>query len=75
MSPVHAVIGEFHLAPHKEVYVRETVVALKELGTMSCHFTAPVSPFMKYPERDGRQAVALLYGHSLRVQWVTGKPC
>lgn len=28
---VHAVAGGFHLAPHKEEYVRETVMALKEL--------------------------------------------
>lgn len=33
VNRVHAVIGGFHLAPHKEDYVRETVVALKEMGT------------------------------------------
>ena len=29
---VHAVAGGFHLAPHKEEYVRETVAALKEIN-------------------------------------------
>jgi len=29
---VHAVAGGFHLAPHKEGYVRETVAALKEIN-------------------------------------------
>jgi 7,8-dihydropterin-6-yl-methyl-4-(beta-D-ribofuranosyl)aminobenzene 5'-phosphate synthase len=29
---VHAVMGGFHLAPHKEDYVRETVAALKEIN-------------------------------------------
>jgi 7,8-dihydropterin-6-yl-methyl-4-(beta-D-ribofuranosyl)aminobenzene 5'-phosphate synthase len=33
VNRVHAVIGGFHLAPHKEDYVRETVAALKETGT------------------------------------------
>jgi 7,8-dihydropterin-6-yl-methyl-4-(beta-D-ribofuranosyl)aminobenzene 5'-phosphate synthase len=28
---VHAVIGAFHLAPHRDDYVRETIAALKEL--------------------------------------------
>jgi 7,8-dihydropterin-6-yl-methyl-4-(beta-D-ribofuranosyl)aminobenzene 5'-phosphate synthase len=32
VNRVHAVIGGFHLAPQKEDYVRETVVALKEMG-------------------------------------------
>jgi 7,8-dihydropterin-6-yl-methyl-4-(beta-D-ribofuranosyl)aminobenzene 5'-phosphate synthase len=32
VNQVHAVIGGFHLAPHKEDYVRETVLALKEMG-------------------------------------------
>jgi 7,8-dihydropterin-6-yl-methyl-4-(beta-D-ribofuranosyl)aminobenzene 5'-phosphate synthase len=32
VNQVHAVIGGFHLAPHKEDYVRETVMALKEMG-------------------------------------------
>jgi 7,8-dihydropterin-6-yl-methyl-4-(beta-D-ribofuranosyl)aminobenzene 5'-phosphate synthase len=32
VNQIHAVIGGFHLAPHKEDYVRETVVALKEMG-------------------------------------------
>jgi len=29
---VHAVVGGFHLAPHKEDYVRETVAGLKEIN-------------------------------------------
>jgi 7,8-dihydropterin-6-yl-methyl-4-(beta-D-ribofuranosyl)aminobenzene 5'-phosphate synthase len=33
VEQVHAVIGGFHLAPHKEDYVRETVAALKGLNT------------------------------------------
>ena len=32
VKKVHAVVGGMHLAPHKEEYVRETVVALKELN-------------------------------------------
>jgi 7,8-dihydropterin-6-yl-methyl-4-(beta-D-ribofuranosyl)aminobenzene 5'-phosphate synthase len=28
---VHAVMGGFHLAPHKEEYVRETVATLKAI--------------------------------------------
>src|SRR5512134_2560353 len=32
VKKVHAVAGGFHLAPHKEEYVRETVMALKELN-------------------------------------------
>jgi 7,8-dihydropterin-6-yl-methyl-4-(beta-D-ribofuranosyl)aminobenzene 5'-phosphate synthase len=31
VQKVHAVLGGFHLAPHKEEYVRDTVLALKEL--------------------------------------------
>ncbi len=31
MKKVHAVLGGFHLAPHKDDYVRDTVMALKEL--------------------------------------------
>ena len=31
VQKVHAVLGGFHLAPHKEDYVRETVRALKEI--------------------------------------------
>jgi 7,8-dihydropterin-6-yl-methyl-4-(beta-D-ribofuranosyl)aminobenzene 5'-phosphate synthase len=31
VSRVHAILGGFHLAPHKAEYVRETVRALKEL--------------------------------------------
>jgi 7,8-dihydropterin-6-yl-methyl-4-(beta-D-ribofuranosyl)aminobenzene 5'-phosphate synthase len=32
VKKVHAVVGGFHLAPHKEDYVRETVTALKEIN-------------------------------------------
>ena len=32
VKAVHAVMGGFHLAPHKEDYVRETVAALKEIN-------------------------------------------
>jgi 7,8-dihydropterin-6-yl-methyl-4-(beta-D-ribofuranosyl)aminobenzene 5'-phosphate synthase len=32
VKTVHAVMGGFHLAPHKEEYVRETVAALKEIN-------------------------------------------
>jgi 7,8-dihydropterin-6-yl-methyl-4-(beta-D-ribofuranosyl)aminobenzene 5'-phosphate synthase len=32
VKTVHAVMGGFHLAPHKEEYVRETVVALKAIN-------------------------------------------
>jgi 7,8-dihydropterin-6-yl-methyl-4-(beta-D-ribofuranosyl)aminobenzene 5'-phosphate synthase len=32
IQKVHAVLGGFHLAPHKEDYVRETVMALKAIG-------------------------------------------
>jgi len=32
INKVHAVLGGFHLAPHKPEYVRETVTALKELN-------------------------------------------
>jgi 7,8-dihydropterin-6-yl-methyl-4-(beta-D-ribofuranosyl)aminobenzene 5'-phosphate synthase len=32
VQKVHAVLGGFHLAPHKEDYVRETVRALKEIN-------------------------------------------
>jgi 7,8-dihydropterin-6-yl-methyl-4-(beta-D-ribofuranosyl)aminobenzene 5'-phosphate synthase len=32
IKKVHAVIGGFHLAPHKEDYVRETVASLQEIG-------------------------------------------
>jgi 7,8-dihydropterin-6-yl-methyl-4-(beta-D-ribofuranosyl)aminobenzene 5'-phosphate synthase len=31
IKKVHGVLGGFHLAPHKEDYVRETVAALKEI--------------------------------------------
>jgi len=31
IQKVHAVVGGFHLAPHKEEYVRETVMALKAI--------------------------------------------
>ena len=31
-NKVHAVLGGFHLAPHKDEYVRETVMALKEIN-------------------------------------------
>ncbi len=31
VNKVHAVLGGLHLAPHKEDYVRYTVLALKEL--------------------------------------------
>jgi 7,8-dihydropterin-6-yl-methyl-4-(beta-D-ribofuranosyl)aminobenzene 5'-phosphate synthase len=31
VSKVHAVIGGFHLAPHKEDYVRETIASLREI--------------------------------------------
>ena len=31
IAKVHAVIGGFHLAPYKEDYVRQTIVALKEM--------------------------------------------
>jgi 7,8-dihydropterin-6-yl-methyl-4-(beta-D-ribofuranosyl)aminobenzene 5'-phosphate synthase len=31
VQKVHAVIGGFHLAPNPEDYVRETVLALKEI--------------------------------------------
>jgi 7,8-dihydropterin-6-yl-methyl-4-(beta-D-ribofuranosyl)aminobenzene 5'-phosphate synthase len=32
IKKVHGVLGGFHLAPHKEDYVRETVAALRELN-------------------------------------------
>jgi 7,8-dihydropterin-6-yl-methyl-4-(beta-D-ribofuranosyl)aminobenzene 5'-phosphate synthase len=32
VKTVHAVVGGFHLAPHKEEYVRETVAALKAIN-------------------------------------------
>jgi 7,8-dihydropterin-6-yl-methyl-4-(beta-D-ribofuranosyl)aminobenzene 5'-phosphate synthase len=32
IKKVHAVMGGFHLAPHKPDYVRETVNALKEIN-------------------------------------------
>jgi 7,8-dihydropterin-6-yl-methyl-4-(beta-D-ribofuranosyl)aminobenzene 5'-phosphate synthase len=32
IGTIHAVLGGFHLAPHKEGYVRDTVLALKELN-------------------------------------------
>jgi len=32
VTKVHAVAGGFHLAPHKEDYVRETVAALKAIN-------------------------------------------
>jgi 7,8-dihydropterin-6-yl-methyl-4-(beta-D-ribofuranosyl)aminobenzene 5'-phosphate synthase len=32
IKTVHAVMGGFHLAPHKEEYVRETVAALKAIN-------------------------------------------
>ena len=32
VKTVHAVMGGFHLAPHKEEYVRETVAALKTIN-------------------------------------------
>jgi 7,8-dihydropterin-6-yl-methyl-4-(beta-D-ribofuranosyl)aminobenzene 5'-phosphate synthase len=32
IKKVHAVVGGFHLAPHKEEYVRETLAALKEIN-------------------------------------------
>jgi 7,8-dihydropterin-6-yl-methyl-4-(beta-D-ribofuranosyl)aminobenzene 5'-phosphate synthase len=32
VSKVHAVVGGFHLAPHKEDYVRETVLSLREIN-------------------------------------------
>ena len=32
VTKVHAVMGGFHLAPHKEEYVRETVAALKTIN-------------------------------------------
>ena len=31
VEKLHAVLGGFHLAPHPEPYVRETVLALKDL--------------------------------------------
>ena len=32
VKKLHAVMGGFHLAPHNEEYVRETVAALKALN-------------------------------------------
>ena len=32
VNKVHAVLGGFHLAPHPVEYLRETVVALKEIN-------------------------------------------
>jgi 7,8-dihydropterin-6-yl-methyl-4-(beta-D-ribofuranosyl)aminobenzene 5'-phosphate synthase len=32
INKVHAVVGGFHLAPHKEDYVRETIASLKEIN-------------------------------------------
>jgi 7,8-dihydropterin-6-yl-methyl-4-(beta-D-ribofuranosyl)aminobenzene 5'-phosphate synthase len=31
VNKVHAVVGGFHLAPHKEAYVRETITVLKDI--------------------------------------------
>jgi 7,8-dihydropterin-6-yl-methyl-4-(beta-D-ribofuranosyl)aminobenzene 5'-phosphate synthase len=31
VQKIHAVLGGFHLAPYAEEYVRETVIALKEI--------------------------------------------
>ncbi len=53
MKKVHAVLGGFHLAPHKDDYVRDTVMALKALDpdvVMPMHCTG--EPFHEIMARE-----------------------
>jgi len=53
VQKVHAVLGGFHLAPHKEDYVRETVMALKATGpdyVIPMHCTG--EPFYDIAKRE-----------------------
>ena len=53
IQKVHAVVGGFHLAPHKEEYVRETVMALKAIEpdyVIPMHCTG--EPFYEIAERE-----------------------
>ena len=53
IQKVHAVLGGFHLAPHKEEYVRETVMALKAIEpdyVIPMHCTG--EPFYEIAERE-----------------------
>ena len=45
-------LGGFHLAPHKEEYVKETVMALKEISPdfIASPCTAPVNDSMGSPK-------------------------
>ena len=57
IKKVHAVAGGFHLAPHKEDYVRETVAALKELNpdcVIPMHCTGEVFIDIVQKEMPGR---------------------
>jgi 7,8-dihydropterin-6-yl-methyl-4-(beta-D-ribofuranosyl)aminobenzene 5'-phosphate synthase len=53
VQKVHAVLGGFHLAPHKEDYVRETVMALKAIDpdyVIPMHCTG--EPFYDVAKRE-----------------------
>ena len=53
VTKVHAVLGGLHLAPHKDDYVRDTVLALKELNpdaVVRMHCTG--EPFMEIAARE-----------------------
>jgi 7,8-dihydropterin-6-yl-methyl-4-(beta-D-ribofuranosyl)aminobenzene 5'-phosphate synthase len=57
IKKVHAVVGGFHLAPHKEDYVRETVAALQELNpdyVIPMHCTGEVFLDLVQKEMPGK---------------------
>jgi 7,8-dihydropterin-6-yl-methyl-4-(beta-D-ribofuranosyl)aminobenzene 5'-phosphate synthase len=57
INKVHAVLGGFHLAPHKPEYVRDTVKALKELNpdaVMPMHCTGEAFVEIMQQEMPGK---------------------
>lgn len=67
IEKVHAVMGGFHLAPHKAEYVQETVAALKEINPdvvipMHCSGEAFIEEMQKeMPEKFIRSYAGSLY--------------
>lgn len=62
VQKVHAVIGGFHLAPHKEDYVRETVFALKDIDPnyiIPMHCTG--EPFYEIARKEMPEKVLRAY--------------
>jgi 7,8-dihydropterin-6-yl-methyl-4-(beta-D-ribofuranosyl)aminobenzene 5'-phosphate synthase len=57
VNKVHAVLGGFHLAPHQEEYVRNTVLALKDINpdvVMPMHCTGEVFIDIMAKEMPGK---------------------